>query len=71
METRFDVSKFKREQQVFSGGEQDNSFSFDLGNLEDKIYNTDAGRLDKSSKEGDEDENEEIKKILGSVSVSG
>ena len=53
-EGRFEISKFKRE--IFSGGEQDNSFSFDLGNLEDRIYNTDVGgrMADRSSKEGDE-----------------
>ncbi len=64
----FDVGVNRKEQHIFSGPEQD-SFSFDLGNLEDKIYNTDAAHVGYPSNPDVDEEDEEIKQILGSVTA--
>ncbi len=59
---------------VFSGGEQD-SFSFDLGQLEDKINNVEGMEwycnfdTPQRDRKDVEEENDEIKKILNHVVV--
>lgn len=67
------MANLRGDAHVFSGGEQD-SFSFDLGQLEEKINSAELGmewycNFDTPNRDRREveEENDEIKKILGNV----